>query len=60
VSDESDWQCAKQDDSRISTFRGIKIDWRNEFENVLDSIRAKCEFDSNTIDLSDLFGYGNL
>jgi hypothetical protein len=53
VIDESDSQDEKQFDSRISTFLGIKIDWSDENENALDSIRVKCEFDSNVIDESD-------
>jgi hypothetical protein len=36
------------------TFRGITIDWSDEDENALNSIRVKCEFDSNVIDESDL------
>jgi Arc/MetJ-type ribon-helix-helix transcriptional regulator len=36
------------------TFRGITIDWSDEYENASDSIRVKCEFDSNVIDESDL------
>jgi hypothetical protein len=35
------------------TFRGITIDWSDEFENACDSIRVKCEFDSNVIDESE-------
>jgi hypothetical protein len=53
VIDESDLQCEKHSDPRISTFRGIKIDWSDENENASDSIRVKCEFDSNAIDESD-------
>jgi hypothetical protein len=53
VIDESESQCEKHFDSRISTFLGIKIDRSDEYENVSDSIRVKYEFDSNTIDLSD-------
>jgi hypothetical protein len=52
VIDESDLQYEKHFDSRISTFRGIKIDSSDENENTSDSIRVKREFDSNTIDLS--------
>jgi hypothetical protein len=52
VIDESDWQFEKQFDPRISTFLGIKIDWSDDSLNASDSIRIKCEFDSNTIDLS--------
>jgi hypothetical protein len=54
VIDESDSQYAKHFDSRISIFFGIKIDWSDENENTCDSIRVKCEFDSNLIDESDL------
>jgi hypothetical protein len=36
------------------TFRGITIDWSDEYENAYDSIRVKCEFNSNVIDESDL------
>jgi hypothetical protein len=42
--DESDLQYKKHSNSRISTF----------LENADDSIRVKCEFDSNVIDESDL------
>jgi hypothetical protein len=44
----------KHFDPRISTFRGIKIDWSDEDENASDSIRVKCESDSNVIDESEL------
>jgi hypothetical protein len=54
VIDESDSQPAKQFDSRISTLLGIKIDSSDEHENAHDSIRVKCEFDSNVIDESEL------
>jgi hypothetical protein len=54
VIDESDLQSEKQDDPRISTLLGIKIDSSDDFENAPDSIRVKCEFDSNVIDESDL------
>jgi hypothetical protein len=50
VIDESDSQYEKHFDPRISTFLGIKIDSSDEYENVADSIRVKCEFDSNVID----------
>jgi hypothetical protein len=53
VIDESDSQYQKQCDPRISTFLGIKIDSSDEYENVSDSIRVKCEFDSNVIDESE-------
>jgi hypothetical protein len=33
---------------------GIKIDSSDEYENASDSIRVKCEFDSNVIDESEL------
>jgi hypothetical protein len=52
VIDESNLQTEKHFLSRSSTFLGIKIDSSDEHENVSDSIRAKCEFDSNTINLS--------
>jgi hypothetical protein len=32
---------------------GIKMDLSDEDENTSDSIRVKCEFDSNVIDESD-------
>jgi hypothetical protein len=54
VIDESDLQYEKHFDSRISTLFGIKIEWSDENENAPDSIRVKCEFDSNVIDESDL------
>jgi hypothetical protein len=54
VIDESDSHFKKQCDPRISTFRGIIIDLSDEYENASDSIRVKCEFDSNLIDESDL------
>jgi hypothetical protein len=54
VIDESDLQHEKHSDPRISTFLGIKIDSSDENKNASDSIRAKCEFDSNVIDESDL------
>jgi hypothetical protein len=54
VIDESDSQCEKQLDPRIPTFFGIKIDWSDEDENTPDSIRIKCEFDSNVINESQL------
>jgi hypothetical protein len=56
VSDESEKQYEKHFDPRISTFLGIKIDRSDEYENASDSIRVKCEFDSNVIDESDLQG----
>jgi hypothetical protein len=36
------------------TFRGITIDLSDENENANDSIRVKCEFDSNVIYERDL------
>jgi hypothetical protein len=54
VIDESELQNEKHFDPRISTFLGIKIDPSDEDENASDSIRVKCEFDSNVIDESDL------
>jgi hypothetical protein len=54
VIDESGRQYEKHPDPRISTFLGIKIDFSDELENISDSIRVKCEFDSNVIDESDL------
>jgi hypothetical protein len=38
---------------RISTPRGILIDWSDDCANANDSIRINCEFDSNEIDESD-------
>jgi hypothetical protein len=38
----------------MSTLLGIDIDLSDEYENASDSIRVKCEFDSNVIDESDL------
>jgi hypothetical protein len=52
VIDENDLQNKKHFDPRISTFRGIKIDRSDEYENPSDSIRVKREFDSNEIDRS--------
>jgi hypothetical protein len=53
VIDESDLPYDKQFDPRISTLRGIRIDWSHENENAADLIRVKCEFDSNLIDEID-------
>jgi hypothetical protein len=36
------------------TFRGLTIDFNENDENASDSIRFKCEFDSNEIDETDL------
>jgi hypothetical protein len=54
VIDESDLQDEKECDPRISTFRGITIDWSDDNENASDSICAKREFDSNVIDENNL------
>jgi hypothetical protein len=54
VIDESDLQYEKHLDSRISTVLGIKIDSSDENENAAESIRVKCESDSNAIDESEL------
>jgi hypothetical protein len=53
VIDKSDLQNEKHDEPRISTFLGITIDSSDDSENAFDSIRVKCEFDSNEIDESD-------
>jgi hypothetical protein len=53
VIDESDLQREKEDEPRISTFFGIKIDCSDESRNAPDSICVKREFDSNAIDESD-------
>jgi hypothetical protein len=53
VIDESDLQCEKQCDPRISTFFGIIMNWIDKDENAPDSIRVKCEFDSNVTDESE-------
>jgi hypothetical protein len=50
---ESETQHKKHFDRRMSTLLGIKIDSNDEYENVSDSIRVKCGFDSNVIDKSD-------
>jgi hypothetical protein len=52
--DESDLQCEKQDDPRISTFRGILSDSSDESENAKDLIRVNRKLDSNETDESDL------
>jgi hypothetical protein len=54
VIDESDLQCEKHFNPRISTFLGIMIDSSDDDENADDSIRFNREFDSNVIDESDL------
>jgi hypothetical protein len=53
VIDESDSQNEKHSDPRISTLRGITIDESDDKQNARDSIRVKCESDSNVIDKSD-------
>jgi hypothetical protein len=35
-------------------FRGITIDWNDEYENAFEAICVKCDFDLNGIDESDL------
>jgi hypothetical protein len=52
--DESNPQYEKQDDSRISTLRGITIDFSDDDENAPDSIRFNDDRDSNEIEKSDL------
>jgi hypothetical protein len=42
----SDSHHEKHEEPRISTLRGIIIDWNDEYENALDSIRVNREFDS--------------
>jgi hypothetical protein len=54
VIDESDLQRKKHFDPAISTFLGIKIDSSDDSQNASDSIRVKCEFDSNVIEKTDL------
>jgi hypothetical protein len=51
--DESDSQHEKHSEQRISTPRGIVIDFRPEAENALDSIRFNRESFSNESDESD-------
>jgi hypothetical protein len=46
VIDESDLQDAKQNEPRISTLNGIKIETSDDDENADDSIRVRREFDS--------------
>jgi hypothetical protein len=53
VINESDLQFEKHFGLTISTLRGISIDRSDDCQNVSDSIRVKCEFDSNVIDESD-------
>jgi hypothetical protein len=54
VIDESDSQCEKHLDPRVSVFLGIKIDPSDENENASNSIRVKREFDSNMIHESEV------
>jgi hypothetical protein len=51
--DESDPQFTKQNEQRISTFRGIVIDLRAESWNACDSMCFSRESFSNEIDESD-------
>jgi hypothetical protein len=51
--DERDRQFEKQFEPRISTVRGITIDFSEELENAEDSIRFNLESDSNEIDERD-------
>jgi hypothetical protein len=44
----------KAEPSMNWTFRGITIDWSDDWENANDLIRVNREFDSNVIDESDL------
>jgi hypothetical protein len=39
-------------DATNNIVEGIQIDLSDEYENTSDSIRVKCEFDSNVIDES--------
>jgi hypothetical protein len=43
----------KDFEPRISTLRGIKIDWSDENENAADSSQVNPEPDSNVINESD-------
>jgi hypothetical protein len=52
VIDKSDVQPKKHDEPIISTLRGITIDESDGSESAHDSIRLKCESDSNVIDES--------
>jgi hypothetical protein len=52
VIDESERQYEKHIEQRISTLLGIMIDSSDDPQNTVDSIRVKCEFDSNEIDES--------
>jgi hypothetical protein len=51
--DESYRHDQKHSEQRISTFRGIMIDWSDDDENADDSIRVNRESDSNEIDESE-------
>jgi hypothetical protein len=53
VINERSLQYLKHCDPSTSTFLRIKIDSSDEDENAFDSIRVKCEFDSNVIDESE-------
>jgi hypothetical protein len=53
VPDDSDLQCEKHFEQRISTLNGIKIDSSADFDKTDDSIRVNREFDFNEIDESD-------
>jgi hypothetical protein len=50
--DDSDPQSEKQEEPRISSFRGMTMDVREEQENACDSIRHNSESDSIEIDQS--------
>jgi hypothetical protein len=52
VINESDLLYEEQDDPRISILLEIKIEWSDEHESAFDSIRVKCEFDSNKMNWS--------
>jgi hypothetical protein len=52
--DENDLQNEKYDEQRISIFRGITINFREEYENTNDLILFNPDFDSKEIDQSDL------
>jgi hypothetical protein len=51
---ESDLHSEKQNEPRISTLLGIKMNSSDDFENADDSIRVNCECDSKIIDKNDL------
>jgi hypothetical protein len=52
--DVSDLHHEKQDEPRISTLRGMIIEWSDDDENAEDSICVHREFYSNEIDASHL------